>query len=373
MKGFKTKGITLSWVSAALTGALVWGCSVRRAPDNLGVPAPCFAEAQEGEVAEPSFDWVIRTDPAERSALDAWCWGVGPPLLSVSAAATDAALDSLAVIVWNTHVGEGDFRALITDLRSGRLTGSPVQHFVMLLQEVHRGGNAVPAQVPGFAAVARWSGDGERQDATQLAGEYGLSVLYAPSMRNGPVASGVTPEDRGNAILSTLPLQSPELLELPYERQRRVAVAARVTARTSSGTPWTLRLVSAHFDNRARFGRIFRSFGALRSNQARALAEQLSNNEPTLLGADLNTWIGGEAARLLRAALPQPQIRPEQRTVPLPGPIPDLRLDYLFAKLPPEWRAEYRVVEDTYGSDHRPLLGWVALSAPAVGQQTAAR
>jgi endonuclease/exonuclease/phosphatase family metal-dependent hydrolase len=344
-------------VTPALAVAMLWGCSVRRAPLNAVSPAPCFAE-------NAAIDWVLRTDPEERSALDAWCWGVGAPLFSTAADTSTASLDSLTVIVWNTHVGEGDFRKLIEDLRSGALTGSPVRHFVMLLQEVHRGGQAVPADVPPWAAVARWSGNGERQDVTALAEEYGLSVLYAPSMRNGPANGGVTPEDRGNAILSTLPLQNPELFELPFERQRRVAVAARVAGHTSSGEPWTLRVVSAHLDHRARFGRIFRSFGALRSNQARALADQLDDNEPTVLGADLNTWIGDQATQLLQALFPQPVHHPERSTVPLPGPLPDLRLDYLFARLPAEWRAEYRVVEYTYGSDHRPLLGWVGVASP---------
>ena len=51
-------------------------------------------------------------------------------------------------------------------------------------------------------------------------------MLYAPSMRNGESAGGG--EDRGNAIVSTLPLADPTVIELPLERQRRVVVAASI-------------------------------------------------------------------------------------------------------------------------------------------------
>jgi len=39
-------------------------------------------------------------------------------------------------------------------------------------------------------------------------------------MRNGE-HEGIA-EDRGNAIVSTMPLQRPRLIELPLQRQRRV-------------------------------------------------------------------------------------------------------------------------------------------------------
>jgi hypothetical protein len=280
-------------------------------------------------------------------------------------------LDSLAVIVWNSYVGDGELTALVTDLRSGKLTGSPVNQFVVLLQEVHRAGTAVPNWTPAWSSVAHrfgnWKNPG-RLDITQSAEALGLSLLYAPSMRNGSPSDGKAAEDRGNAILSTLPLVSPTLMELPWERQRRVAVVAQVQARSSAGQPWTLRLVSAHFDNRARLARLHRSLGASSTNQARALADQLSDGAPTILGADLNTWLGGSgasAAQVLRAQLPLPAALPDTKTVPLPGPLPDMQLDYMLFRLPQAWQAQYRVLDKQYGSDHRPLLGWVHISPVA--------
>ena len=48
-------------------------------------------------------------------------------------------------------------------------------------------------------------------------------------MRNGRPPQ--TDEDRGNAILSTEPLADLTAIELPFEQQRRVAVAATLRSR----------------------------------------------------------------------------------------------------------------------------------------------
>jgi endonuclease/exonuclease/phosphatase (EEP) superfamily protein YafD len=38
------------------------------------------------------------------------------------------------------------------------------------------------------------------------------------------------------------------------------------------------------------------------------------------------------------------------------------RLDFLFVRLPSQWGASYRVIdEDRYGSDHRPIVGRIEL------------
>ena len=65
----------------------------------------------------------------------------------------------------------------------------------------------------------------ERIDIVEAAGRLGLSLVYVPSMRNG----SDTDEDRGNAILSTEPLSDVAAVELPFERQRRVAIDAAVS------------------------------------------------------------------------------------------------------------------------------------------------
>ncbi|NOT26456.1 MAG: hypothetical protein HOP16_10185 [Acidobacteria bacterium] len=88
---------------------------------------------------------------------------------------------------------------------------------------------------------------GARQDIVETARTRGLSVFYLPSMRNGS-EEGAAGEDRGNAILSTLPLTELAGIELPFERQRRVAAAATVTRRDAAGAPWRLRVVSVHLN-----------------------------------------------------------------------------------------------------------------------------
>ena len=74
----------------------------------------------------------------------------------------------------------------------------------------------------------------------------GSDRVYVPSMRNGGLTSK---QDRGNAILSSLPLDELSAIELPFERQRRVAIAATVAGHTRAGTPWSLRVASVHLDN----------------------------------------------------------------------------------------------------------------------------
>ena len=65
--------------------------------------------------------------------------------------------------------------------------------------------------------------DPESMDIDDHAASLGLSILYVPSMRNGPDLR----EDRGNAIISTEPLLDPFALELPLARQPRRARRGR--------------------------------------------------------------------------------------------------------------------------------------------------
>ena len=43
--------------------------------------------------------------------------------------------------------------------------------------------------------------------------------------------------------------------------------------------------------------------------------------------------------------------------------LPDLRLDYLFFDLPVGFAANYTRLDDLYGSDHYPLLGFIESAA----------
>ncbi len=179
-------------------------------------------------------EWTRAADSKELSLLDRWAQAVGPPVIRKLAipSPTDT-VDQLTFAVWNTNVGSADVAAFLIDLTRGRLTdGRSVEHFVLLLQEVHRSGPAVPDCPPlsgiGSTRIESLPRHGWRTGIDALAEDTGLALYYVPSMRNGSPGADEWPEDRGNAILSTLPLSRLRAFELPFERERRVAVAARV-------------------------------------------------------------------------------------------------------------------------------------------------
>ena len=337
----------------------------RIASPGSTVDAWCRVETRSSDP-----EWIRPADPADRVRLDSWCAAVGPPAHHAPAGTNiSATVDSLAVVVWNTNVGSAEIGRFLRELRSGDLSGGePVEHFVLLLQEVHRAGQDVP---PAPSVKASWAGrigsDG-RIDVVELARREGLHLFYVPSMRNGSPNDGSAPEDRGNAVLSTFPLDDLAAIELPVERQRRVAVAATIEARNSAGIPWKLRFVSAHLENRARWTRLHRAFGAAQSNQARALVaglERLSPVPASAVGGDFNTWFRGGASGALdplRIRYPSLGVHPEGETMDLPLFLPGLRLDHLFLRLPRGWSGHYEILAESYGSDHVPLMGWVRMS-----------
>ena len=124
-----------------------------------------------------------------------------------------------------------------------------------------------------------------------IGSELGLSLIYVPSMRNGRSA-GDPAEDRGSAILSTLPLSDPIAVELPGERQRRVVIIAKA----GSTSVAVVHLDALGGNQRLR---VF-STPWMRDVQVRATASALPTG-PLVVGADLNTWHGRDelAARFL--------------------------------------------------------------------------
>ena len=344
----------------------------------LTAPVAASASCRDttGVGGEGRVRWTEAVAPENEAALEAWCVAVGGPVLIEPpvARATLDPVEVFAALAWNLHVGDGDLERLIRRLQAGELTeGRPVEHFVLLLQEAARVGPAVPASgVPGaISASAIGSPIDASRSIEAFADRNGLYGFYAPSMRNGPDHR----EDRGNAILSTLPLTDPAALVLPYERQRRVAIAATVSLTLHHGESRSLRVVSAHFDNSSRLGRIWRSFGAGRVRQARALADWLDSEQAVALGGDFNTWWDGskeDAVLLLRERFPLPQVLPIHATYQPPFSMPRRQADYLLFRLPEGWTADYEADSDWGGSDHAPLIGWMEtggrdVAAPAEG------
>ena len=298
------------------------------------------------------LSWFAPVRANDRSTLALWAAGVGPPVVRTSTTQESSSTDTLCVISWNTALGAGRLTKLLNDVRA--LQGNvPI---VLLLQEVFREGPEVPSGQKTALFAGRLGGK-DSLEIEALAAGLGMNLYYVPSMRNG--APWDTDEDRGNAILSTLPLQDLSALELPFERQRRVAVAATVGGISASGTRWRVRLVSAHFDNTVGASRGWIIGGEFaRVRQTRALLDFIGDDSTVILGGDLNTWFGFRepAYAAIARAFPDTHVTDRQPTF-----MGLLRLDHLFFRLPDGWRGTFRRAASRYGSDHYPLVGTIRL------------
>ena len=211
------------------------------------------------------------------------------------------------------HGGRGDLRHLISDLESGRLTGSTARDYVLLLQE--------------FV---------DRDDAIRSP-ERALTLFASPVRGRS-----------SNAILSTLRLEDARTIDLPRERQPRAAVLATIRVNDEA-----MFVVSTHLENR--LGWLRGLFGdRARGRQANALLQALPPSHG-VVGGDFNTMLGAEepAWKTLLKRFPDTPARPE------PTFRDRLVLDHLFFDLPDGWIVRRRVISDEYGSDHHPVLAEV--------------
>ena len=309
--------------------------------------------------------WFRSAGGRDQELASAWCETVGGAVVTpvpgngVLAASPE---DTIALVTWNVNVGGGDLLSFLdTEFRlscgdKGRASGEAVSPFVLLLQEVYRRSDQLP--IVSASALIPWTIDpderpGEQLDIVELADRCGLSLVYVPSARNGPDTGARPREDKGNAILSTLPLSAPVAIDLPFEAGRKVAVAADIRIR---GRP-AIRVVSVHLDLAAPLIRMLLTGNQTRARQASGLIEALDLLEgrlpgvsATVVGGDLNTWAPDEtAALLMRQAFPQSPPWDGRATR---GSFPT---DHLFfrSRVDGPQVSDYRVVESSYHSDHR--------------------
>jgi len=300
------------------------------------------------------------SDEADASELARWCRAVGGPVLVETARQQDTppTLDELTVISWNAHLAEGRLDELIARLKSGELTnGKPVAHFVLLIQELYRRGDDVPEfNIADRSAHAIRPRDPDVADINAHAAALGLSIFYAPSMRNGPDLR----EDRGNAIISTEPLLDPIALELPLARQRRVTLGAAVNIETADGVR-RLELVDAHLEPLSSPETLW-FFKNPRAAQARAILTLLDQPRYTDRSKTAGVIVGGDF-NTVRAGAKEPAIQllkewssgvasEDPRDTHLMG-----RLDYLFPNVSDEWTVSTERLDDRFGSDHYPVIG----------------
>ncbi len=267
-----------------------------------------------------SVRWFTPAADDQRQRLDAWCATVGTPV--VHQPTPGLALPPgrrIALVSWNVHVGGGDIAALSADLRAGRLTGGEALPVVLLLQEAFRTSGDIPPWRSGQPAPPRIAPpppSGSRVSTPDLARRLGLHLVYVPSMRNG-AGDANQREDRGSAILSTMTLADPHAIELPFERQRRVAVAARIADVTSDDDLWVL---SVHLENRTGSRHFWLEAPSARARQARALVKKFLPDGPAILGGDLNTWASSEPTiELLKDVFDTPVGEDTRETLPGSG------------------------------------------------------
>jgi endonuclease/exonuclease/phosphatase family metal-dependent hydrolase len=311
-----------------------------------------FGPGQDDEVVR-HFEWCRAVGPLVVARPDGEPSGTGRPVESL-------AVDSLAIVSFNMNLGAASAIELVDSLRTGAFTaGAPVTDFVLLLQETIREGEGVPDRVPKGSGTGRGvfpsPRHGPRLDIARIADSLRLHLFYGPAMRSGKGRnpSGLS-EDRGNAMLSTLPLSSLVMVELPFGGARRVAQLARVTGRTRSGRAWSLQVGNLHFD----VGPIGPSaLSAIRARQARAIAQIADSTGAVVVGGDLNAFSlrgTAESVKILQRAFPETL---QGDSVPTRGPQ---RLDFLFFRLPGDDETRpYRTLPFDFGSDHRPVMGWV--------------
>jgi endonuclease/exonuclease/phosphatase family metal-dependent hydrolase len=320
-------------------GVLALAASVllhaRAATAPLDVP-PSISDRLSCLEPVDGLTWMRWSD--NRATLDLWCHSVGRPLLEPRPARTGA-VNGMRILSWNVNVGAGRLEELLPRLLDDASRDGV--GLTVLLQETFRAGDAVPGSYPAPLRVPHAIRPRRpAMDIGAIANAFGLSVAYVPSMRNGPAADVIEREDRGNAILSTEPLSDVRAIELPFGKQRRVAVSALAGP---------LRVVSTHFDTNGD-----------RAAQSAALSDvlMLLPGGPLLVGGDMNSRRGEQdgAVTALANRIPLASCgtsRTNRWPLRLDVLFPIGRLDFMFTATDVR-RCE--TLPDSYDSDHLPLL-----------------
>jgi endonuclease/exonuclease/phosphatase family metal-dependent hydrolase len=282
----------------------------------------------------PAVRWIGPSDAGDRKALGRWCDAVGPVAGSAEQAIAAPQKPAVVVVSWNMAVGKGDLAGLIEEVRGGH----PGAELILLLQEAYRA-KAAPGDCPTSSRRARAIGLPRPQgseDIVEFARRTRMQYVYAPSMRNGIDCAAEPREDRGNAILSTLPLSEVAVVELPFAKQRRVALAARVRHGDRS-----FLVLSTHFDTTRGHKRM-----------ARGIAQTIDLLEwtgPLVIGGDFNSaLLGRSGMREMRKHFAELDCGS--------GSTHALgRLDHVFVGAHDQLLA-CRTGQDRHDSDHKPLI-----------------
>jgi endonuclease/exonuclease/phosphatase family metal-dependent hydrolase len=375
----------LSWAFGA--ALFLSGCAIHHemarttpagwCPDRVGSQDWRFSPPGVDRSEAPPITWYSHPSPEDQESNGAWCETLGPPtvlpqphgnLLSI-------ATDTITFGTWNVWVGGGDLEnflaaelALACDADGPRpLPG--FKPFVLLLQEAHQRSTLVP-KVPKDAPIPWRTGPEARAsdalDVVGVAKSCGLALAYMPSSRNGWESDGAWGEDKGNAILSSLPLKDVVAIELPFEAGRKVAVGAEVRLPLDPGGPQgakshlEISVVSVHLDVASTLARTLTTGNRTRERQTEGLLKALELHGwatgPSVVGGDFNTWSSRDAA--LKAMIRSYPQSPPITSQTTRGPFPT---DHVLFRAGPEGvlslvPSSYRVLKDPYGSDHQARL-----------------
>lgn len=302
-----------------------------------------------------ALSWVTPATEDDRAKLDKWCDTVGPALFRSPVGSAQVRKGRVIVVDWNVHLGNGNIAALIDELKENEHhAGRDEPHFVFLLQEAFRRGTDLPSEIPDGVNVPGRISPSTNDDIEALAKRLDWWMFYVPSMRNGEQPDDAA-EDRGNAILSSLPLESLAAIELPFSVQRRVAVSAIVQDRDRA---LRFRVMAAHLDTRAPLHRGF-IFGASaeRNRQAKWLADAVNGPADEglslIVGADMNTYWGAFESSVDTIARIAPRVDCGKDGTHSTG----FKLDHLFARLYLPWTSmSCARPKNRFGSDHHPLV-----------------
>ena len=298
-----------------------------------------------------NVQWIRGADPTDTPELQRWAAAVGGAVIRQTSRPVERpTLEQLTSVSWNVHGTHGRILEFIKELSATtKLAKRAVGPYVLMLQEAFRQDATIPRFVRGMRRAIRTPGTNPAlPDIQQVAEQLDLSLIYVPSMRNGRGS-----EDRGNAILSTLPVVDAYAFELPFRRERRVAIAASVRVEVA-GSSGLLRFINIHLDTWDSPRRLY-LLSNPRPDQARCVLAQLDETLATnfmVLGGDLNTFWPRERATqaMLRQWATSQGIEDE---TPTQGRH---RIDYLFFRFASMHVGDTHVADSAFGSDHHPVI-----------------
>ena len=140
-------------------------------------------------------------------------------------------------------------------------------------------------------------------------------------------------------------------------------MAANIEGVTETNISWKIQLVNVHLENRTSGLMFFRGFSIARLNQITELLKILPEEKIAVIAGDFNTWfreVKEPTIRHMENFFNRLKIISNCGSQKIPRKrytlFPDRLVDYLFFRIPENWRAEKYYVDNYYGSDHYPLI-----------------